>query len=167
VRRVLFVAALLMVPVVSATTPTLCGQPYPVTAKASNQRVDLKWPAVASLCNPDGSTRPVVGYDVQVLHDGLLLSNLSTTLPRASFSLTNGQTYAFLVYAKDAQGNLGPASPPAAATPRFERDMQYLAAGLIVTWLAVFGYATFLARRESGLDRKLEQLLAHRGGRNP
>lgn len=123
-------------------------------AIGTNQRIDLTWEA---LVHPQ-----VVGYRVTVYADGATIQESNTTQPSFVFHGTNGRTYVFVVAARAEDGSLGPPSSPVAATPRLERDLQYLAAGLIATWLGLFGYAALLARTEARLEAKLDRLLRQR-----
>lgn len=125
-----------------------------VQALAANQRIDLTWDAVV---HPR-----VVGYQVTVYADGVSVQEANTSQPGFVFHGTNERTYVFLVAARAEDGTLGPPSNPVAATPRLDRDLQYLAAGLIATWLGLFAYAALLARKEARLEAKLEQLLHQR-----
>lgn len=129
-------------------------------AEATNQRVDLSWSA---------PTSAAASYRVYVFEDGREFTNRTiNNQTTASFLLTNGRTYAFQVAAIQPDGNEGPLSPPVAATPRLERDLAYLAAGLIAVWVGLFGYAAFLARKEASIDAKLERILQARfQGRSP
>lgn len=166
-RPALLTFLFLLIPLAGAAEAIEPGHVRNLRATAGNQRVDLAWEPPNDL--PEGRTATeyvVLGYDPENQPDGPLFQR-NTTEPRVSFLVTNGRTYVFQVEAILDDGTHGPRSMPIAATPALGRDMQYLAAGLIVTWVAVFGYAAWLARREAHLDRKLEQLLAHRGGRNP
>ena len=126
-----------------------------VQASPDNHAVDVSW-------TPSNDTR-IVAYTVYVYRDGLLLSTNNVTANTLRVGgLVNERSYAFQVAARDANGNLGPLSAPASASPANDRDLLYLAAGLIVTWLTLFGYAALLARKEAQLDRKLDQLIAAR-----
>ena len=134
-------------------------RPYQLQATASNQRIDLTWKP---------PTNGATSFIVYVYSNGIELRNQTANETRASFFLTNGQTYAFEVSAVNADGTEGPRSNPVAATPHLENDLAYLAAGLIAVWIGVFGYAAFLARKEASIDHKLEQLLQARfQGRSP
>lgn len=133
--------------------------PDRVQASASNQRVDLSWEA------PKNGAQQ---YRVYVYQGGIEMYNRTANETRATFFLTNGETYAFQVAAILPDGTTGPRSNPVAATPRLENDLAYLAAGLISVWVGLFGYAAFLARKEASIDAKLERILQARfQGRSP
>jgi CcmD family protein len=160
----LWTLALLLLPVAAATEPTIAYSVSNVRAVAQNQRVDLTWDPVVA---PDASGPQVVGYVVLVFEVSDAALRQETNGTQASFFGVNGRTYTFQVAARLSDGTEGPRSGPVAATPHLARDLAYLASGLVATWVAILGYVGLLARREARLDRKLEQLLVHRGGRNP
>ena len=161
-RRTLLVL-LLLLPAVSAQAspdpPALAPDMVHVEAVASNQRVDLSW---------QPPVEPAKRYIVYVYYDGWENQNRTVNGTQASFLLTNGRTYVFEVAMVKADGTEGPRSAPVAATPRLENDLAYLAAGLIVVWLGIFGYAGLLARKEASLNKKLDRILQTRfEGRSP
>jgi CcmD family protein len=150
----------LLVPLASADEARVPYEVYPVTASASNQRVELSW--------APPSESDVAGYNVYVFDEGQFSHIVAVNSTKATLFLTNGRSYAFQVAAVTTDGVEGPRSAPVAATPHLENDLAYLAAGLIAVWIGVFGYAAFLARKEASIDRKLEQLLQARfQGRSP
>jgi CcmD family protein len=165
-KRILLLIAILLLPTVSASEPSVAFSVLNVKAHAGNQRVDLTWD---SALGPNGNaTEPtVLGYVVYVFQSSDVGDRHETNATQLSLFLVNGRPYAFQVAARLSDGTEGPRSGPVSATPSLERDLEYLAAGLVVTWVAVLGYVGLLVRREARLDRKLEQLLSHRGGRNP
>jgi len=150
VKRLVVVLLLLLAPSAQAQGPL--PEVTGLAAQARNHEVQLSWDPT-----PDPQ---VVGYVVSIYLDGELFATRNTTNTNHVVSpLTNQLSYAFIVASRDASGNVGPASAPVAATPTNDRDLPYLAAGLMVTWLSIFGYAALLARREAQLDRKLDQIL--------
>ncbi|MBI2078817.1 MAG: CcmD family protein [Euryarchaeota archaeon] len=152
-KRILLLVGLLAIP--TALAQGDLPRVEDVQAAPENHAVLVSWTAA-------NDTR-VVGYTVYAYRDGLLLSTTNVTENRLRVgALVNERSYAFQVAARDAQGNLGPPSAPASAAPTNSRDLLYLASGLIVTWLSLFGYAALLARKEAQLDRKLDQLVAAR-----
>jgi CcmD family protein len=164
-RTVGFLVFLTLTPLAAAQEP----DPWPyyipnIRVEAGNQRVDLDWDPArdTNLSEPQ-----VTGYRVFVYDGEVLLLMRETNDTQASFLVTNGRLYALQVAAILSDGTEGQRSYPVAAAPALERDLEYLAAGLIVTWIGIFGYVTYLGRREASLDRKLEQLLSHREGPQP
>lgn len=155
----LLLAALLLIPLANAQPsdlPVVTG----LQAAPQNHAVQLSW---------DAANDPrVTGYAVHVYRDGILLAttNVTETSHRVA-SLINERSYAFQVAARDPAGKVGPLSAPVSATPTNARDLLYLAAGLIATWMSLFGYAALLARKEGQLDRKLNQLLDARTREGP
>lgn len=154
---------LLLVPLASGQSPEPT-DPYGIwnlRAEAGNQRIHLTW-------DPIEDPR-VVGYDVYWIIDGQYsVPPDNATHNSYTAFVTNSRTYVFQVAAVLDDGSRGPMSPPVAATPQFENDLAYLAAGLVTVWVGVFAYVAFLAQKEAALDKKLERLIQARfEGRSP
>lgn len=154
--RAFFLVALLLFPLAAAQGAG--SVPRNVRVVEGNQRFEVHW-------DPPPVAGNLTGYVVRVEDvSGAVESNVTAT-SYLHFGV-NGRTYQVTVAARFADGTRGNMSAPVSATPRLANDLQYLEAGLVLTWLGIFGYAVFLARRERHVDRKLEQLLSHRRPRS-
>lgn len=155
--RPLLLLALLLVPLAMAQSEE-ARMPRDARLESGNQYLDLTW-------KPPTASENVSHYVVHVRgDDGESRINVSGTFYR-HYGI-NGRTYELTVAAVYRDGTVGPASAPLRGVPRLPADLQYFEAGLVVTWLGLFGYAAFLARKEARVDRKLEQLRAHRPPRS-
>lgn len=154
-RRLLVL--LLLVPIASAhyDDPR---SPHNLRISEGNQRLDVAW-------DPPNDAANLSHYRVNVTSRGVTESiRVSGTFYRHYG--VNGIAYEFLVTAVYADGSEGPEAGPVRGIPRLASDLQYFEAGLVMTWLGILGYAALLARIEARLDRKTEQLDAHRGPRS-
>ena len=126
-----------------------------VHIEAGNQVLDISWDPVPG----------APGYLVTVYSEGQHVDYL-TARAQCSVSATNGRPYAVQVAAFASDGSVGPGSDPVAATPAFAGDFAFLAAGLAVVWIAVWGYALILARKQQRLMARYEALLNVRPSRD-
>lgn len=149
-RLLPLLAATLLFPIVAAH-PADYPRVENLQLAPGNQRIDIAWDAIPP-------TAEVVGYAVLVYSEGEFVQRINTTETRATFlGAINGRTYVVEVVAVDAADRQG---PPAVATtqPRFEADLTYLALGLAVVWIGLWGYAVMLARRSRDLAARLERI---------
>lgn len=129
--------------------------PANVRVEAGNQVLRISWDPVEG----------AAGYSVYVYARGALVDpdgdNVTYAVTGTSAThvgAVNDQSYAVVVAARGAEGVPGLRSDPVAATPTLRHDQTYLALGLIVVWVGIWGYAVVLTRIERGLAAQRERI---------
>lgn len=152
---VLTLLIVLLLPLAAAQDASL-RRPRDLRLSEGNQFLDVSWDAPIDTAN---LTHYVLAAQTEGARDAVNVTGRFYRYPAI-----NAVEHSFTVTAIYTDGP-GPPAGPIQGAARLPNDLQYFEAGLLLTWLAIFGYAFFLARREARVDRKLEQLLAHRGPR--
>jgi len=148
VRRLLLPLLLLLAPVAQAQAPAA---PH-VRLVSGNQVLMASWEAVPG----------AVSYEVDVYHGDVHIGPINVTATSYAFQgAFNGVPYALTVRARNAAGELGPASAPVAALPTNPHDARYFALAIAAIWVAVVGYCLLLARGQQRLEERLIKLEQH------
>jgi CcmD family protein len=122
-----------------------------VSVEGGNQKFTASWQAVEA----------VAGYQLRIT-EGANVMLRETSGTSCLVSATNGRTYTVELAVVLADDERGPFGPAVTVTPAFEGDALHLAAGLLVVWLGLAGYAAFLQRQQRILSARDEALLNER-----